>query len=402
MLFINGNIMTMEETNYPKGYIETEGTRIKSVGPMGDLNRIPDDAMDLKGALVLPGFIDAHTHLGMWEDGLGFEGDDGNEETDPVTPHLRALDAVNPFDRCFTEASEAGITTVLTGPGSANPIAGQWLAMKTGGLPEDRVFHSPIAMKFALGENPKTIYNGKNLAPITRMATAALIREQLKKAQRYMTDMENARNDEDLDEPEYDMKCEALIPVLKREIKAFFHAHRADDILTAIRISKEFNLDYIIVHGTEGHKIASLLKKENVSVITGPVLCDRSKPELRELTTANTSILFRSGVRTAICTDHPVIPIQYLPLSAAVCVKAGLPREEALREITILPAEICGISDRVGSLKAGKDADFCVFEEDPLNIMTSPLHVVINGSLLQPYISPIRKDDLKDENSRRN
>lgn len=217
------------------------------------------------------------------------------------------------------------------------------------------------------------------MAPVTRMATAALIRKQLQKAKNYISDIARAAEDEELDEPDFDDKCEALIPVLNGEVKAFMHAHRADDILTAVRIAKEFGLDYVLVHATEGYKIADILARENAAVITGPIICDRSKPELKGLTPKNTALLYEKGISCAVCTDHPVIPIQYLPLSAAICVKEGLPREEAIRAMTIRAAQIAGIEERVGSLLPGKDADFVVFADDPLLVASSPSLVVISG-----------------------
>lgn len=380
MLYIHGVIHTMEQDVFEDGFLKTEGSKIAAVGPMDTLSEISSDAVDLKGAHVYPGFIDAHSHIGICEDGLGFEGEDVNEETHPLTPQLRAIDAVNFLDDCFKEAIAAGITTVLTGPGSANPIGGQWVAMKTfGHSMEDMTIKEPVGMKFAFGENPKSCYNAKSMAPVTRMATAALIRKQLQKAKNYISDIERAAEDEELDEPDFDDKCEALIPVLKGEIKAFMHAHRADDILTAVRIAKEFGLDYVLVHATEGYKIADILAKENAAVITGPIICDRSKPELKGLTPKNTALLYEKGLSCAVCTDHPVIPIQYLPLSAAICVKEGLPREEAIRAMTIRAAQIAGIDERVGSLLPGKDADFAVFADDPLLVASSPSLVVING-----------------------
>lgn len=383
MLLIHGMIHTMEGETYTDGFVHIDGTKIQAAGEMSSLPDIPEDVIDLKGAHVYPGFIDAHSHIGICEDGLGFEGEDVNEETHPLTPQLRAIDAVNFLDDCFKEAVAAGITTVLTGPGSANPIGGQWVAMKTfGHSMEEMTIKEPVGMKFAFGENPKSCYNAKSMAPVTRMATAALIRKQLQKARNYIEDIKRAAEDEELDEPEYDDKCEALIPVLNRKIKAFMHAHRADDILTAVRIAKEFNLDYVIVHATEGYKIADILAKENAAVITGPIICDRSKPELKGLTPKNTALLYEKGLSCAVCTDHPVIPIQYLPLSAAICVKEGLPREEAIRAMTIRAARIAGIDERVGSILPGKDADLAVFSEDPLLVASSPSLVVINGQLV--------------------
>lgn len=383
MLIINANIKTMESSDFENGYILIENGKIVDVGDMQKRPTYSGETLDAKGSLAFPGFIDPHCHIGMIGDGLGFESEDVNEETDPVTPQLRAIDAVNALDKCFEEAINGGVTTVLTGAGSANPIAGQWLAMKTyGKRVDDMAIASPIGMKFALGENPKMTYNVKNQVPITRMATAALIREQLEKAKRYMADREKAENDEDLDGPEYDIKCEAILPVLKREIKAFFHAHRADDIFTAIRISKEFNLDYVIIHATEGHEIADILKKEDAKVVLGPILSDRCKPELKNLTVKNAAILEKAGVELAICTDHPETPIQFLALTAAVASREGLSPDMALRAITINAAKIVGIESRVGSLKVGKDADICLFSESPLLVTSKPSHVFINGELL--------------------
>lgn len=386
MLFLNAKIITMDNADFENGYIHILDGKISSLGDMSDLQKndpilSDSDIIDLNRLTVIPGLIDSHCHLGIIGDGLGFEGEDCNEEAEPITPHLRAVDAVNPFDRCFKEAVEGGVTTVLSGPGSANPIAGQWVAMKTAGKRiEDMLISDNIGMKFALGENPKVTYNQKGQTPVTRMAIAALIRENLFKAKRYMQDMADADSDDDIDEPEFDMKCEALIPVLQRKTKAFFHAHRADDIFTAIRIAKEFDLDYTLVHCTEGYKIADELVSEKPAVITGPIICDRSKPELKEQTAKNTAML--SALNPAICTDHPVIPIQYLALSAAVARKNGLSDIDALKAITINAAIAAGISDRVGSIKAGKDADLVVTNGNPLDLSSDIEKVIINGKLV--------------------
>lgn len=377
----NAVLHTMEGIDYENGWMTVENGVITGLGPMGICPQQPgEEWLDLDGAHIYPGFIDAHTHLGMWEDGLTFEGDDGNEETDPITPQLRAIDALNPMDRCFREALESGVTTVITGPGSANPIGGQLAAIKTAGHCIDKmIVKAPVAMKMALGENPKTVYHGKNQTPVTRMATAALIREQLRKAERYLDDTERALAEEDFDPPEYDIKCEALLPLLRREIPAHIHCHRADDIFTAIRIAEEFQLDYVIVHGTEGHLITEELAEKKVRVLSGPILCDRSKPELRNLTPACPGKLTEAGIQTALITDHPVIPIQYLPLCAGLAVREGMDPEMALRAITIEPARICGLDDRLGSLAVGKDADFSVFRQNPLTIAAKPEKVFVGG-----------------------
>jgi imidazolonepropionase-like amidohydrolase len=382
MRIYNAKLYTMDGPVIENGYVEMENGLIAQVGSMdrlGDWTPASGD-YDARGHSLFPGFVDAHSHIGMWEDSLGFEGDDGNEDTDPSTPHLRAVDAVNPLEHCFEEALEAGITTVVTGPGSANPIGGQSCAMKTyGRRVDDMVIKAPVAMKMALGENPKSTYHEKNQAPVTRMATAAIIRQQLREAQRYREDLDRAAEDEDTDPPEFDMKCEALLPVLRGDIPVHFHAHRLDDIFTAQRLAREFGFQYVIVHGTQGHMAADLLAEEGVPVLCGPVLCDRSKPELQALTPKNPGILYKAGVRIALVNDHPVIPQQYLPLCAGLAVREGLPYEAALEAITIAPARICGIADRVGSITPGKDADLVLFGEDPLTVAAKPLAVFAGG-----------------------
>ncbi len=383
MQIINAKIYTMADAGIiENGFVSINDGKITAVGDMTDFEDNFDEKLDASGKILVPGFIDAHTHIGMWEDSLGFEGDDGNEDTDPSTPHLRAIDAVNPFDRCFDDALKAGITTVLTCPGSSNPIGGQAVLMKTyGTTTESRLINEASAMKMALGENPKSTYHSKNQSPVTRMATAAIIREQLSKAVRYKKDLETGINDEDCDEPELDVKCEALLPVLEGDMKLHIHAHRADDIMTALRISKEFELEPVIVHATDGEIIKNELKKENISVLCGPVLCDRSKPELKNLSPKTPAVLSQNDVLTAIITDHPVIPIEYLPVCAALCVKHGMDYMKALEAITVNPAKILGIDKSVGTVETGKDADFAIFDKDPLDIMSKCEYVFVNGEM---------------------
>lgn len=367
MIIYNGVVHPMDGPVIPRGYVAFEGDKITAVGPMEELEHEPE-GLDAQGGHILPGFIDAHCHLGLFGDSLGFEADDSNESTDPCTPQLRAIDGVNPLDRGFQEAREGGVTTVLTGPGSANPIAGQFLALKTNGRwVDEMVVKAPAAMKFALGENPKSVYNDRKETPVTRMATAAIIRENLSKAQEYQDKQSKADEDPDTDMPDYDAKLEALVPVVEGEVPAHFHAHRADDIATAVRLSKEFGLDYVIVHGTEGYKVAELLAAEGVPVITGPCLTDRSKPELVGQTLENPALLAKAGVKVAICTDHPETPIQYLPLCAAMAVRGGMEEEKALAAITSAAAEIAGIDKRVGTLTPGKDADVVVTSGHPFD-----------------------------------
>jgi imidazolonepropionase-like amidohydrolase len=381
LLIINAQIHTMEGSPISDGYIKTNGSVIEALGEMASAPGAQDaNTVDARGGVLLPGLIDAHTHIGMWEDSLGFEGDDGNEQTDPATPQLSAEDAVNPLDRCFTEALDAGVTTVVTGPGSANPVGGRMIAMKTcGRRVDDMIIKNPAAVKFALGENPKTVYHTRDEAPVTRMGTAAVIREQLFKAQKYMEKLAKAAEDEDADEPDFDYKCEALIPLLRGEVQAHFHAHRADDIFTAVRIAKEFSLDYVLIHCTEGHLIADELAREGAKVLSGPFLCDRSKPELHNLTPASPGIMNAAGLEPAIITDHPVIPLQYLMLCAALAVREGMDRDAALRAVTINPAKILKLDGRIGSLRPGKDADMVLYSGDPLALKTRTRLVLCGG-----------------------
>jgi len=389
LLIKNAKLLTMAGADYDNGYIAVEGEKITALGDdaadLAALEAASSEVIDAKGCYVLPGFIDAHCHVGMWEDSVGFEGDDGNETSDPVMPHLRAIDAIYHADRAFAEARESGVTTVVTGPGSANVIGGQFAALKTfGRRVEDMILKEPVAMKVAFGENPKTVYHEKRQAPMTRMATAALLRESLMKAQEYKRMKEDhERDSENFDKPDYDMKMEALLKVLNREIPVKAHAHRADDILTAIRIAKEFGLRITIEHCTEGHLITNILREENVSVITGPFLTDRSKIELRNQSAKAPGIISAAGIKTAIMTDHPCTPVQYLSLCAAVAVKEGMDETEALRAITINAAEITGIDDRVGSLAVGKDADIIVMDGHPLELKSKVLYTIINGQVVK-------------------
>lgn len=383
MIIWNATIHTMTDNGVLKnGYVCIENGKITAVGTGTPPNLSPDD-IDAGGSTLLPGFIDAHTHLGIIENGLDFEGDDCNEATDPFTPHLRVIDGINPLDRCFEEARAAGITTVMTSPGSANACGGTMCILKTAGRMVDRM-QIGTGMKFALGENPKSVYHDRDETPITRMATAAMIREGLAKAQRYQQELDFAESDPDEHMPDYDAKSEALLPLLDRDIKAHFHCHRADDICTAIRIAREFHLDYVLIHGTEGHEIADILAEENAPVIVGPMLCDRCKPEMQNLTIQNPAILKKAGVKIALCTDHPVIPVQYLPTTAALAVKGGMSREDALYAITAGAAAILGIEERTGSIAVGMDADLQLYHGDPLDLLCDPWLVLIDGKNVLP------------------
>ncbi len=380
MIIQNAIIFTMAGPVIQHGYIQLQNGIIQSVGPMSDCPSGTDRVLEARGCYALPGFVDAHSHIGLFEDSLSFEGEDGNEDTDPATPNLRAIDGVNPMERSFSEALNAGVTTVVVSPGSANPIGGSVVAMKTSGVRvDDMIIRNPVAIKFALGENPKSVYREKGQAPITRMGTAALIREYLFKTKEYLERQERAAADEEVDAPEYDAKLSALVPLLKGTIPAHFHAHRADDIFTAIRISKEFHLDYVIIHGTESHLIADILQKERAKIICGPMMTDRSKPELSNLSIHTPGMLFRSGVDCAICTDHPETPEKYFLDCALAAVKGGLSESEALAAITIKGAEIAGISDRVGSIVPGKDGDIVLFDGNPFDYKSKIRSVFVDG-----------------------
>ena len=383
MKIYNVQIKTMDGgRTIPNGWIEVENGKITAV-ESGTPENITESDINGKSGLLLPGFIDAHTHLGIIENGIDFEGDDCNEATDPFTPQMRTIDGINPFDRCFEEAIKRGITSVVVAPGSANPCGGEIIAMKTMGRRADDMLIKTTGIKFALGENPKRTYNDRDEMPVTRMATAAVIREGLAKAVRYLDDVNVFESDrENHDMPEYDIKCEALIPLLNGEIAAHFHCHRADDMFTALRISKEFGLKAVIVHATEGYLIADILGTEKgIAAISGPVICDRCKPEMKGLDIKNTAELVRNGVKTSICTDHPVIPIQYLPASAAMAVKGGLDFESALEAITIKAAEIADIDKTTGSITVGKDADIQLYHGNPLDIANEPELVMIGGKI---------------------
>ncbi|MBD5133109.1 MAG: amidohydrolase [Clostridiales bacterium] len=377
MLIINGTIHTMEAGTIAGGFVLVKGSRIVQVGPMSDM---PQDAdltglIDAKGGHVLPGFIDAHCHMGLYGASSPQE-NDLNETSAPCTPHIRALDGVDPRNPYFEDARRAGVTCVLTGPGSANPIAGQSVLLKTAGTVVDQmVVRAPAAMKFAMGENPKRVH--RDHGPATRMASAALIREKLAKALDY--DRKCAQADGGAPAPEFDAQLDALRPVVTGRLPAHFHAHRADDIVTALRISREFGLDCVIVHGTEGHLIADHLAEAGVPVIAGPVLNDRGKPELANRSMENPALLAKAGVQTAICTDHPENPIQLLPFCAAIAARYGMDDEDALAAITVNAASIAGVGDRLGSLTPGKDADIVVMDGHPFHWRSQVTHVLIDG-----------------------
>ncbi|MBP1556664.1 MAG: amidohydrolase [Oscillospiraceae bacterium] len=381
MVITNLIVETMAGETIENGFIFIEGEKIAAIGKMSEYKGDMGEELDFSGCYALPGLIDAHSHLGLFGDSLGFEGEDGNEVSDPVTPQLCAIDGINALDRGFSEALDYGVTTVITGPGSANAISGQSAAVKTFGCcVDDMVIKPRLAMKLALGENPKNTYSGRSQAPCTRMTTAALIREELFRARRYQEDIERWQSDtEEYDAPEYDAKSEALLPVLRGEMPVHIHAHRVDDIFTAARIIKEFSLKGVIIHATEAHLVAERFAKEGIPVVCGPIMGTRSKPELAGMSRKGAALLKQNGVKTAICTDHPEMPQEFLMLSAAIAHSEGMSREDALGAITIFAAEISGLENRIGSLKAGKDADIVIYQNDPILGLEKPRAVFLNG-----------------------
>ena len=374
-----GRVLTITQGVIERGTVLVEAGKIVAVG--SDV-QIPVGAeiIDATGKHVMPGLIDAHTHVGIAEESIGWAGDDVNEMTEPATPHLRAIDAINPQDQSFRDALSGGVTTVMIAPGSGNVIGGQLVVMKTHGeIVDEMVLRSPAGLKAALGENPKRVYGKKDKFPSTRMASAAVLRESFVKAQNYIAKEEQAKVE---GKPfERDLRLEAVAAVLRREIPLRLHAHRADDILTALRIRDEFEFDITIEHCTDGVRIADVLAKRGIPAMVGPNLTTRSKYELKDRSLETPAVLTRAGVKVAIITDHYIIPIEHLIVSVMLAVRGGLSPEDALKCVTINPAEIMGIADRVGSLEVGKDADIQILSGDPLDVQTKAERVYVNGEL---------------------
>ncbi|GFI03316.1 adenine deaminase [Lachnospiraceae bacterium] len=382
LYIIGGKILTMTGEIWDKGYICIENGKIKELGPMvdGAPFPLPEDALVINalGLLVMPGLIEAHCHMGITEEKKGMEGDDCNETVDPITPYLRSMDAINPIDAAFTDALRAGITSAMIGPGSANVVGGTFSFVKTFGRSIDEmIVLAPAAMKIAFGENPKVNYSGQGKSPATRMAIAAMLREELFKAQRYYE-----KKQEGMKREEEDFRYECWIPVFEKKIPLKAHVHRADDIQTAIRIAKEFHLDMTLDHCSEGHLIAQQVKKSGFPAIIGPDLSSRSKIEVQNMAFKTVGILNKEGVKTAITTDHPVSLIQSLPICAGFAIKSGMNEMEALKSITIYPAEICRVDHRVGSLEIGKDADIAIFDDLPIRVQAKTMCTIIEGRIV--------------------
>lgn len=379
---VGGKVIAMNGKCFSSGTVLIENGKIVAVV---ENERIPAgvevDVYDATGMWVMPGFIDAHTHLGILEEIYREEGDDVNEDTNPITPHLRAIDAINPMDLGFKDALAAGITTVVTGPGSANVLGGEMVAMKTyGSVVDDMIMRYPAGLKAALGENPKR-YGRNHKTPATRMASAAMLRETLVRGMEYLKKIDKA-NRGDGEFPERDLKLETVTRVLQREIPLRVHAHRADDIMTALRIAKEFKLQLIIEHCTEGHLVADKLAKAGVAAVVGPIMINRAKVELQGRSLETAAVLASNGVKFAIMTDHPAVSIQYLTISAGLAARGGLYEEMALRAITIEAARILCLDDRIGSLEPGKDGDVVVLSGHPFDLRTTVKRVYVGGNII--------------------
>ena len=386
LAIINARIVPVTAPPFTGTLLVADG-RITELGP--DV-RVPEDAevLDAGGKWLLPGLVDAHTHLGVHEEGEGWAGNDTNEMTDPVMAGVRAIDGVNPEDAGFDDALAGGVTAVNINPGSGNPIGGLAVALHTHGrYVEEMVLRSPSGLKSALGENPKRVYSDKKQTPSTRLGTALVIRKAFMDAQNYM-----GKDDDDARDPQLD----ALAMVLRREIPWRQHAHRADDIGTALRLADEFGYDLVLDHGTEAHLLADVLAERGVPVLIGPLFTTRSKVELRRRSLENPGKLAAAGVEISIITDHPVVPINFLIYQAALAMKEGLDRETALRSVTINPARVLGLGDRIGSLEPGKDADVVLWSGDPLDVMQRALTVWIGGREVYRYDTETRTPVVAD------
>ncbi len=367
------------------GCLLIEGTRIADLGP--DL-AVPEDAeiVDAHGAWLLPGLIDAHVHLGVSEEGEGWAGEDTNEMTDPVMAGARALDAINPAEQGFNDALSGGITCVNVNPGSGNPIGGLTVAIKTyGRYVDEMVLRSPSGLKSALGENPKRIYGEQKKTPSTRLGVALVLRQAFTAARSHQAAVKAAREGATSTPVAGDLVHEALIQVLEREIPLRQHCHRADDIATAVRLAEEFGYELVLDHGTESYLLADLLAEQGIPVLYGPMIVSRSKVEVRHRTPKAPGILNRAGVAVSIITDHPIVPIEFLIVQAAMAMKEGMDREAAMRAVTINPAIVMGVADRVGSLEVGKDADLVLWSGDPMELAARAHRVWVNGQQVYTY-----------------
>lgn len=389
LLLKHGKIITMEEKDYELGDLLIVGNKIRRISSEINIENLNEDELvdleilDVRNCTIIPGFIEAHCHIGITEERKGIVGDDCNETTNPVTPHLRGLDAINPLDAAFSKAVKAGITSVMVGPGSSNVVGGQFVFMKTAGSRciDHLIMLSPAAMKASFGENPKTLYGKKDIMPCSRMGIAAMLREELSYAEEYYYNIRYAKEN-GTTPPHFHFRLASWIPVFENRIPLKCHVHRADDIFTAIRIAEEFNIKITLDHCTEGHLIAAEIKQSGFPAIVGPDFTSRNKIETENMAFKTAGILNRAGILTAITTDHPVSLIQYLPLCAGMAVKNGLNKRDGLRCITSNAAKICGVFNRVGSIAVGKDADIAIFDGEPLGLFNHCLATIINGQIV--------------------
>lgn len=386
MLIINnGKVFTMAGKMINPGCVVIEKGKIIAVDNKIDRKvKEEDTVIDATGLWVLPGLIEAHCHIGIAEEKKGMEGDDCNESTSAVTPFLRAIDAVNPLDPAFHNAIQAGITGVMVGPGSSNVVDGQFLFMKTHGRVIDKMaVLEPAAMKVSFGENPKSSYRDLNKMPSTRMSIASMLREELYRASQYKKSKDQAIAVNENFEKDFNMEC--WMPVIEKKIPLKAHVHRTDDILTAIRIAKEFDVDLTLDHCSEGHIIADEIKESGFCAIVGPDMACRNKLEIKNADFKTAGVLAKKGITVAVTTDHPVTLIQYLPICAGFAAKKGLGIDEGLKAITINAANICKVSHRIGSIEVGKDADIAIFTGNPMEVFTHTVYTIIDGEIVYAW-----------------
>ncbi|OLT15242.1 amidohydrolase [Serinicoccus sp. CUA-874] len=379
---VGARVVPVEGEVIEDGTVLVREGRIAAVGPRTEVD-LPDgvEVVDAAGGWLLPGLIDAHVHLGVWEEGEGWAGVDGNEATDPVMAAARAIDAINPREQGFDDALGAGVTTVNVNPGSANPIGGQAVALKTyGRYVDEMVLRNPSGVKAALGENPKRVYGDQQKTPSTRLGVALVLRKAFAAARSYQARQAASETPVDTD-----LVSEILVQVLEREIPWRQHCHRADDIATAIRLSEEFGYRLVLDHGTEAYLLADVVAEHDIPVLYGPMIVSRSKVEVRNRTPRGPGILDRAGVAVSIITDHPVVPIDHLITQVALAVREGMDRDAALRSVTINPARVLGVEERVGSLAVGKDADLAWWSGDPLDLQSRVLRTWIDGVEVYTY-----------------
>ncbi len=382
LAIVGGEVHTVARETYAAGTVLIDEGRIVAVGHVHAV-KVPEEAevLDARGCVVTPGFVDAHTHVGLHEEGLGWEGADYNESTEPLTPHMRARDGINPDDQGIRDALAAGVTAAYVTPGSANVLGGLGCVIRLHGQRVDEmVLRDPAGLKAAFGENPKRVHGRDNKrSPMTRMAVAGLLREALTKARAYQE--RRAVRDPDK-RPDRDLRHEAVVRVLSGDIPLRCHAHRADDILTAVRIGEEFGLRLVIDHATEAHLVADRLADRGIPCLVGPSMASRSKVELRRRGFETPGLLERAGVPVCLITDHPVTGLEYLRLCAGLAVRAGMTPEGALRAVTLTPAEVLGVSDRIGSLEPGKLADVVVYRGHPFELASRIAAVVMGGRIV--------------------